>query len=635
MASIYAGIDQKGYDNESKYLNNLINSGTAGQKAWAQSQMKELNANKPAVQPTQTTQQSAGSAIASSKPAQTQTSKPASTGSTNAFTTPGSQVADSGTQYLSWGENDQYKVKDYLSGNADLQYALEQYMKDNNTNVYDIEGYAKDMYNRVGTQRADGSVVTLDDVNKELDRLGLSDYNSQNVTHTAGGSLIPNNEFVTNKTGGFGTNSEDSEWLSYGDRDYLVGGDSANFVDYVNGKTGNTTNLDYLFDDMANNPYAKEDAEFAQMYQNALNQFNGAAGIQTPIQVPTTVTGGSYTGLDKVDQFIDYVNSVNGFNQATGGTAGTGSDIWSEIKAMLQGGYESQQDFLANQRTQAEQNAENLMRQAYVNQRLQGDRVKEALYAAGLGTSGAMQSAMLGVQGNYNNNVADIRANLNQMLSNFSEQELKALTDYMDKSTNYYYQIRNDEADIAKQNAQMYLQMLEMQQAQEQKKWENLYKQQLLELENQQYKNQWDWEQKQYEDALKQQAFENELAWNELLLAQQKASGKNNGSGINPVSPTVSSPQQQQENFSLTPTIAYGGTTGNTIRDYQANQNTRDGEMAYALYQSGLLDDSVNVGMLSVMSNGALEYALQHAKDEVLRDMPVEVARAWIAQKLS
>jgi hypothetical protein len=101
------------------------------------------------------------------------------------------------------------------------------------------------------------------------------------------------------------------------------------------------------------------------------------------------------------------------------------------------------------------------------------------------------------------------------------------------------------------------------------------------------------------------------------------------------VSPTVNSAQQQQENFSLTPTIAYGGTTGNTIRDYQANQNTRDGEMAYALYQSGLLDDSVNVGMLSVMSNGALEYALQHAKDEVLRDMPVEVARAWIAQKLS
>jgi hypothetical protein len=101
------------------------------------------------------------------------------------------------------------------------------------------------------------------------------------------------------------------------------------------------------------------------------------------------------------------------------------------------------------------------------------------------------------------------------------------------------------------------------------------------------------------------------------------------------VSPTVNPVQQQQENFSLTPTIAYGGTTGNTIRDYQANQNTRDGEMAYALYQSGLLDDSVNVGMLSVMSNGALEYALQHAKDEVLRDMPVEVARAWIAQKLS
>lgn len=516
MASIYAGIDQKGYDNESKYLNNLINSGTAGQKAWAEKQMVELNNNKPAAQPTQTTQPSGNNVTNSgsvnnankptnSQPAQTQTSKPASTGSTNAFTTPGSQVADSGTRYLGWGENDQYKVKDYLSGNADLQYALEQYMKDNNTNVYDIEGYAKDMYNRVGTQRADGSVVTLDDVNKELDRLGLSDYNSQNVTHTAGGSLIPNNEFVTNKTGSFGgSNSEDSEWLSYGDRDYLVGGDSANFVDYVNGKTGNTTNLDYLFDDMANNPYAKEDAEFAQMYQNALNQFNGAAGIQTP----TTGTGGSYTGYDKVDQIINYGNALSGYNQATGGT----SDIWGMIQEMLQGGLDSQKAFLDSQRTQAEQNAENLMRQAYVNQKLQGDSIKEALSAAGLGTTGAMQSAQLGVQNNYNNNVADIRANLNQLISALSEQELQALIDYTNNATKYAYQIQNDEADRAYKNAQLYMQQLEMQQAMEQQAWENAYKQQLLELEKQ-----------QYEDS----------------QAEKKASVKNNGSGINQVSPTV------------------------------------------------------------------------------------------------
>ena len=524
MASIYAGIDQKGYDNESKYLNSLINSGSAGQKAWAQNQMKELNANKPVAQPTQTSGNNAttGGIVnkpTNSQPAQTQTSTPASTGGTNAFVSPGSQVSDNGTRFHSWGENDQYKVKDYLSGNADLQYALKQWMKDNNTNVYDIEGYAKDLYGRVGTQRENGSVVTLDDVNKELDRLGLSDYNSQNVTHTAGGSLIPKNEFVTNKTGSFGgSNSEDSEWLSYGGQDYLVGGDSANFVDYVNGKTGNTTNLDFIFDDMANNPYAKEDANFAQMYQDALNQFNSSAGIQTP------TTSVSYTGYADVDQFIDYVNSVNGFNQATNGTVGTSSDIWSEIKAMLQGGYESQQEFLANQRTQAEQNAENLMRQAFVNEKLQSDRVKEAMSAAGLGTTGAMQSAMLGVQNNYNNNVADIRSNLASMIANFDEQKLKALTDYMNKSTDYYYQIQNDDADRAMQNAKLYMQALEMDRAQEQQKWENQYRQQLMELENQQYKDQWDWEKQQYSDALKQQEFENSLAERELALKRQAAS---------------------------------------------------------------------------------------------------------------
>lgn len=372
-----------------------------------------------------------------------------------------------------------YTVKDYLAGNKALHDDFVQWGQTNAGKS--LDDFITSIYNGVGSNG-----VTLQDAIDRLTGYGLTDYLPDNAILSASGKLIPKNEFVDFTEGpvsGSGGNLDFSngQFANYGGQQYLIGGDVANFLNYVNGKTGNTTNLDYIFDDMANNPYANKDAEFAQMYQDALNQFNSSANIQTP----TTGTGGSYTGYANVDRFIDYANSLEGYNQATGGTGS--SNIWNEIQAMLQGGLESQQAFLDNQRTQAEQNAENLMRQAYVIGKLQGDSVKEAMSAAGLGTSGAMQSAQLGVQNNYNSNVADIRSNLQQMISNFDEQELQALIDHTNSLTKYKYQIDNDEHDRAMQNAQLYMQQMEMLQAQQQQDWENAYRQQLMELENQQY----------------------------------------------------------------------------------------------------------------------------------------------------
>lgn len=143
--------------------------------------------------------------------------------------------------YTFTNQNGTYTTKDYVNGNNDLKYALEQAAKNSGTGTSSTADYVKSLYNRIGTQRADGTTVTLADVDKELDRLGLSDYNSQNAIYTAGGSLLPGNQFVTQHTGADGSNSADSLWYSYGGQDYLAGangGDSSNWAQYVNGRQG-------------------------------------------------------------------------------------------------------------------------------------------------------------------------------------------------------------------------------------------------------------------------------------------------------------------------------------------------------------------------------------------------------------
>ena len=397
--------------------------------------------------------------------------------------------------------NVDYTTKDYVTGNNNLKYALEQAAKNSGTGQSGTEEYAKSLYNRIGTQRADGTTVTLDDVNKELDRLGLSDYNSSNALLTAGGKLLPGNEFLKYKDdAGLTTNSPDSRWVSYGGQDYLMGGDSANWAQYVNGKTGNLDNLSYIFGNMQNNPYAQQDREFMQAYQNAQNQFNAAGGIGAG-----NGTNYSPTGYQNVDSVIQYVNSLNNYNAAAGnGGAGNTSNLLDMLQSYLNSGLDANKDFIQQQRAQAEQAASQQASDAYVNSRRAQNSLREQLSALGLGTSGALQSGQVGLQGDYSTNLNTINSNLDSMLSNLSQQELQVLSDYYNNMANYAYQVTNDEANRALQEAQLAL-------LQQQAAYDQQYQQQQLAMQQ----AQWEWQKQQaereYENTLSQQDYNKKL----------------------------------------------------------------------------------------------------------------------------
>ena len=87
-------------------------------------------------------------------------------------------------------------------------------------------------------------------------------------------------------------------------------------------------------------------------------------------------------------------------------------------------------DFIQQQRTQAEQAASQQASDAYVNSRRAQNSLREQLSALGLGTSGALQSGQVGLQGDYSTNLNTINSNLDSMLSNLSQQELQVLSDY-------------------------------------------------------------------------------------------------------------------------------------------------------------------------------------------------------------
>lgn len=553
--SDYGKYNEKQYNNQKAYLDALSKNGTSGQKSWAQNELNNLE--------TQYRNQGNGGFFMQTNPdGSGETYKDNDVGTwdtsgqkwSNVGGTQGvnyaisgdngtiiatdsngvqtrflptsadynsfyqnmmSDIKNAGNSYIPQNtftnQNGTYTTKDYTAGNSDLQYALQQAAKTNPG--ISVGDYAESLYNRVGSTRSDGSMVTLDDVTKELTRLGLSDYLPGNAIYTAGGNLLPGNEFVAYKdNNGQTTNSEDSRWASYGGQDYLVGGDSSNYANYVNAMTGNYDNLDYIFGgaNMANNPYAQANPEFLAQFNNQLaalyaqagaNGMNGANGVTGNANTAgSAVSGNVNTNISNNysnDSLGGYVSSLGNLGGATGNNGYT-SDLWNQIQALLQGGYDATNQFLNSQQVTAEKNAEDLARQAWVNSQLQGDYVREGLSAAGLGATGALQSAQLGVQNNFNNSLANINSNLNDMTTNLSEQKLAALTDYNNNLANYAYQIQNDEADRAYQNAQLYMQQLEMQQNQQQQAWENAYKQQLFELDRQKYAD----NQAQYQDEI-------------------------------------------------------------------------------------------------------------------------------------
>lgn len=384
------------------------------------------------------------------------------------------------------GQQEYHDTKAYTWGNADLQYALQQAAKENPG--LSVEDYVKSFYDRIGQANAAGDgTVTVPSVDAELDRLGLSDWNSQNAILTAGQTLLPGNEFVTI---GPDNTGDDGTWAFYGGQQYRVGGDQADFVNYVNGKTGNlNNNLSYIFGDMANNPYAQQDPGFMQQYLQGQSQFNSGAY--------PSAGNGAITGNQNVDNVINYWNSMNNYgNMAGGGSVGT-SSLLELLQGYLDSGLEANKGFLEQQKALAQQNAEKAASDAYVNQMLQQDAVRQQMSALGLGTSGALQSAQMGIQGNYGNNLSEINSNLNTMLSSLSEQELQMLTDYYNNMANYAYDVTQYEQQQALQQAQLALQQ---QQA--------MYDQQMAERELAMQQAKWDWEMQNY--ANEQAQYQNE-----------------------------------------------------------------------------------------------------------------------------
>ena len=396
-------------------------------------------------------------------------------------------------------------TKDYTAGNSALQYALQQAIKQQGGGTVGTADYVKSLYNRIGTQRENGSIVTMQDINNELNRLGLSDYNSDNAILTVGGTVLPGNQFVTQHTGADGSNSADSRWVTYGGQDYLLGGDSANWAQYVNGKTGKLSGIDYVFGNLNNNPYAMQDPDFLNAYNAMRNQYQQAIGGAGP------AGNGSYTGNANVDNVINLINSQNSYAQATGGAGATGGDILAQIEAMLGSGKDAYAEFIAGQKQQAQDAATAQSRQAWVNSQLAADRMNEALSAQGLGTSGAVQQGQVSIQNDYSNNLGKINSNLQQALTGLSGQELQLLSDYYNNMANYTYQYNDAEANRAIQREQLAL-------SQQQAEWERQYQQQQLAMQQ----AAWDQQLKEYADAKKQkQAEQYQLAYEQGNLSEQ------------------------------------------------------------------------------------------------------------------
>ena len=139
-----------------------------------------------------------------------------------------------------------------------------------------------------------------------------------------------------------------------------------------------------------------------------------------------------------------------------------------------------------------------------MNSRRAQNSLREQLSALGLGTSGALQSGQVGLQGDYSTNLNTINSNLDSMLSNLSQQELQVLSDYYNNMANYAYQVTNDEANRALQEAQLALQ-------QQQAAYDQQYQQQQLAMQQ----AQWEWQKQQaereYENTLSQQDYNKKL----------------------------------------------------------------------------------------------------------------------------
>lgn len=384
-----------------------------------------------------------------------------------------------------------------------------------------VNGFVQNAYNTYNN---------ANDLNNYLASAGMSDFDTNNATLTAGRDIIPGGsakQYQSTHVGADGSNSANSLWLTYGGRDYLIGGDSANFAQYANGKVDNLVylpdgqtniyggtvaldangnaihqnnydNRDYLLGNLLNNPYIQNDPNlYGAVRQNMTNyDYGTGTNMNAGTGMPNneTATPGYYTGNVNVDSTINNINNMLDYSVQTGN-----SDLYNSIVQLLTNGLDTTKEWLAGQKDQANKNAESQARAARVNQLLQQQALNEAYSAAGIGTTGAVQSGMQSINNSYNGALNDINSNLATLLGNLDEQELKALGDYYSNLAQYNYNITNDDLDRQYKYAALAQDQAQFNANQQLQQQELAQRQAQQELENQ-------WYEREYADKLLQQA---------------------------------------------------------------------------------------------------------------------------------
>lgn len=349
----YSGYTKDQYENQSQYLNNLINSGSAGQAAWAKNELDSLNSQyKPS----------------------------SSVSSSGTNYTPGSSVPSGSVASGSYVE-DGLKFKnnyttDYIT--PDMAYAIKQ----TGGNPYDrnaVDDYVRDLLGRVGTVSANtGNVLTLQDIQNELNRLGFQTSTNGDWTQVGGQEYLTSGSDYDNLKKLYGE-------MGYGNVNIYTGQpiSGGNYVNSVyNGTAPNYGSGTDLYDNylsayqealnqqLANieeqQRLAQESADEQQrqayvamrLGQKALNEQNAASGLQDSGYSESSniaLTADYGNNLNTIaNNYQNYLNELSGLYADTAlSGAGTMADM-------------ARQEYL--DRLQAQQYADQLAQQQWENQ---------------------------------------------------------------------------------------------------------------------------------------------------------------------------------------------------------------------------------------------------------------------------
>lgn len=357
----YSGYTKDQYENQSQYLNNLINSGSAGQAAWAKNELDSLNSQY--------------------KPSSSTSAKPSSSVSSSGTNyTPGSSVPSGSVASGTYVE-DGLKFKnnyttDYIT--PDMAYAIKQ----TGGNPYDrnaVDDYVRDLLGRVGTVSANtGNVLTLQDIQNELNRLGFQTSTNGDWTQVGGQEYLTSGSDYDNLKKLYGE-------MGYGNVNIYTGQpiSGGNYVNSVYNGTAPTyssgTDLydNYLsaYQEALNQQLANieeqqrlaqssADEQQRQAYvamrlgQKALNEQNAASGLQDSGYSESSniaLTADYGNNLNTIaNNYQNYLNELSGLYADT---ALSGAGTMAEM---------SRQEYL--DRLAAQQYADQLAQQQWENQ---------------------------------------------------------------------------------------------------------------------------------------------------------------------------------------------------------------------------------------------------------------------------